>query len=65
MSESDDEPMPEAPPRSDVDPDVELEVEGGTLVWKDPIASGEPVLGAYIWPITAFLLLAVGLWALL
>lgn len=45
-----DEEIPEAQPKSDLDPDRELEVEGGTLVWRDPVASGEPLTGAYIWP---------------
>lgn len=63
MSEADEE-LPEADPRSDVEYDVKLEVEGGTLVWKDPVASGEPVLGAYLWPVLAFLALGAGLYAI-
>lgn len=48
---SEDEELPEAEPRSDIDHDERLEVEGGTLVWKDPVASGEAIKAAYAWPI--------------
>jgi len=46
-----DEEIPEADPRSDLDQDEKLEVDGGTLVWRDPVASGKPFRGAYLWPI--------------
>lgn len=44
------EEIPEADPKSDIDEEELLEIDGGTLVWKDPVASGEPIKGAYIWP---------------
>ncbi len=60
MSSEEDEELPEATPRSDMDHDVKLEVEGGTLVWRDPEASGNPIPWAYVWPaaILALLILA-------
>ena len=51
MSEDGEDELPEAAPRSDIDHDEELEVEGGTLVWRDPIASGDPIATAYVWPL--------------
>lgn len=57
MSSEEDEAMPEAPPRSDVDPETELEVEGGTLVWRDPEASGNPIPTAYVWPLAILTLI--------
>lgn len=45
------EEIPEADPRSDLDYEERLEIDGGTLVWKDPVASGKPIRTAYLWPI--------------
>lgn len=58
MSEDD---TPKAPPRSDIDKDVELEVEGGTLVWRDPVASGNPIPGAYFWPLAIIIGIGVAI----
>jgi hypothetical protein len=57
MSSDEEEELPEAAPRSDMDHDVELEVEGGTLVWRDPEASGDPIPSAYVWPLAIIALL--------
>ncbi len=57
--------MPEAPPKSDLDPEEELEVEGGTLVWRDPLASGDPLESAYLWPVLIIALVLVALLAAL
>lgn len=51
MSEDAEDEIPEAHPRSDIDYDSELVVEGGTLVWRDPEASGNPISTAYVWPL--------------
>lgn len=59
MSSEEDEEMPVAPPRSDVDPETELEVEGGTLVWRDPEASGNPIPAAYVLPLAILTLIAL------
>lgn len=59
------EEMPEAEPRSDIDEDVELEVDGGTLVWKDPVASGDPIAGAYLWPIAIIGIIVLGIFLVL
>lgn len=59
MSET--EEIPEARPRSDVDPGVELEVEGGTLVWKDPVVTDRPVRLAYLWPLALMGLVVLGI----
>lgn len=65
MSEDGDEELPEASPRSDMDHDEELEVEGGTLVWRDPIASGDPISTAYVWPLAIIALIIMAILAAL
>lgn len=65
MSEDGEEELPEASPRSDIDHDEELVVEGGTLVWRDPIASGDPIPTAYLWPLTIIGLIIVAILAAL
>ena len=55
------EEIPEAEPRSDIDEDVELEVDGGTLVWKDPVASGDPIVSAYLWPLALIGIIVLGI----
>jgi hypothetical protein len=59
MSSEEEEELPEAAPRSDVDYDTELEVEGGTLVWRDPEASGDPIPSAYVWPLAIVTLIVL------
>jgi hypothetical protein len=59
MSSDEEEELPEAPPRSDVDYDTELEVEAGTLVWRDPEASGDPISTAYVWPLALLTLIVL------
>mgnify|MGYP006440199639 CR=1 FL=1 len=53
------EEIPEADPRSDLDYDDKLEIDGGTLVWRDSIASGQPFRGAYLWPVSIIALIIV------
>lgn len=57
MSSDGEDEIPEAAPRSDMDHDTELVVEGGTLVWRDPKASGNPVKFAYVWPLAIMALI--------
>ncbi len=59
MSSDEEEELPEATPRSDVDYDTELEVEGGTLVWRDPEASGDSISTAYVWPLAILTLIVL------
>ncbi|MFB6355185.1 MAG: hypothetical protein ABEJ65_01550 [bacterium] len=54
------EEIPEAAPKSDLDSEVELTVDGGTLVWKDPVASGTPVTGSNFIPAFIMGLITVG-----
>ncbi|MFB6346550.1 MAG: hypothetical protein ABEK50_12390 [bacterium] len=65
MSEEGEDELPEASPRSDIDHDKELEVEGGTLVWRDPVASGDPVRTAYVWPLAIIALIITAIIAAL
>lgn len=65
MSSEEEEELPEAAPRSDVDYDTELEVEGGTLVWRDPEASGNPIASAYVWPLAILTLIVLAALAVL
>jgi len=65
MSEEGEEELPEASPRSDINHDEELEVEGGTLVWRDPVASGDPIATAYAWPLVLIGFIIMGILAAL
>jgi hypothetical protein len=56
-----DEEIPEADPKSDIDPDEKLEVNGGTLVWEDPVSSGNSIPGAYVWPMAIIGLIVLGI----
>ena len=56
-----DEEIPEADPKSDIDEDELLEIDGGTLVWKDPVSSGDPIPGAYLWPVLIIGIIILGI----
>lgn len=56
-----DEEIPEADPKSDIDEDELLEIDGGTLVWKDPVSSGNPIAGAYLWPVLIIGIIILGI----